>query len=41
MSKEQYARLLEKYMASNGDTFGGGTFFEPYKYKTDIKYFGP
>ena len=41
LNKNQYQDLVEKYAAMNEDTFGAGIWYEPYKYKTDIKLFGP
>ena len=41
LSKDEYRKLLEKFAVVNGDTFGAGIWFEAYKYKADIKNFGP
>ena len=41
LSQEQYTSLLEKTVASSNVTFGTGMFYEPYAYRTDIKYYGP
>lgn len=41
MDKEQYVSMLKSYINSNDETLGAGVWFEPYKYKSDVKYFGP
>lgn len=42
LPKTHYARLLEKNLDLNNKlTFGIGIWFEPGRYKSDIKYFGP
>jgi methyl-accepting chemotaxis protein len=41
MSKEQYVTMLESYAAINDETLGTGVWFEPFKYKPGLKYFGP
>lgn len=41
MSRDEYQKLVEKYAAINEDTLGAGVWFEPNKYKDDIKFFGP
>lgn len=41
LSKDEYKNLLEKFAVVNGDTLGTGIWFEAYKYKADIKNFGP
>lgn len=41
MSQDEYKNLVQKYVAVNEDTFGVGVWFEPYKYKDNIKFFGP
>lgn len=41
MNKAQYITLLETYTEMNSETFGAGVWFEPYKYMSDTKYFGP
>lgn len=41
VTKEECEGLLKKYIALNDNTFGMGIWFEPYKYKKDIKYFAP
>jgi len=33
--------ILSKYTESNADTLGTGAYFEPYKYKNSLKFFGP
>lgn len=39
--REEYQSLVEKYAALSDDTLGVGVWFELYKYKPDLKYFGP
>ncbi|APM39484.1 methyl-accepting chemotaxis protein [Clostridium kluyveri] len=39
--EDEYKNLVQKYAAINEDTFGVGVWFEPYKYKENIKLFGP
>ncbi|GKX64876.1 methyl-accepting chemotaxis protein [Inconstantimicrobium mannanitabidum] len=41
ISKDQYKNLVQKFAEVNGDTLGTGVWFEAYKYKADIKNFGP
>lgn len=41
MSQDDYKNLLSKYILLNHDTMGAGVWYEPSKYKSDIKYFGP
>ncbi|MBU5590369.1 methyl-accepting chemotaxis protein [Clostridium sp. MSJ-4] len=41
LSKEQYAEMLREVILTNKDTYGAGIWFEPYKYKDELKYFGP
>lgn len=41
MGKDNYISLLKEVPVTNEDTFGVGVWFEPYKYKNDVKYFGP
>lgn len=41
ISTDEYKNLVKKYAQINQDTMGTGVWFEPYKYKNDIKYFGP
>ena len=41
MGKDNYVSLLKEFPVTNADTFGVGVWFEPYKYKNDVKYFGP
>ncbi|MDP4182450.1 MAG: methyl-accepting chemotaxis protein [Bacillota bacterium] len=41
MSKEQYVSLVENFVSLNNDTLGAGVWFEPFKYKAGLKYFGP
>lgn len=41
LNKENYEALLKQMVASNSETFGAGVWYEPYKYKNDINFFGP
>jgi len=41
MTKENFRSLVQKAPTTNKDTFGTGIWFELFKYKKDIKYFGP
>jgi methyl-accepting chemotaxis protein len=41
ISKAQYAEFLKSAITSNPLTLGAGIWFEPFRYKTDIQYFGP
>ncbi|PWK04963.1 methyl-accepting chemotaxis protein [Tumebacillus permanentifrigoris] len=41
LNREQYVRLVENTLQTNKDTFGLGVFYEPNRYKADVKYFGP
>ncbi len=41
MSPADYKMLLLNLPTLNEDTLGTGIWFDPYKYKTDLKYFGP
>lgn len=39
--KENYVELLKAIITTNEDTLGAGVWYEPYKYKSDIQFFGP
>lgn len=41
MSKTQYVELVKRYVVTNPSTFGDGVFFHYYKYKPNVKFFGP
>lgn len=41
MSPDDYKNLLKKYALVNSDTLGAGVWYEPNKYKTNLKFFGP
>ncbi len=41
MAKDNFAELLKQSIKENPDTFGAGIFYEPFKYKEDIEFFGP
>ena len=38
-SLESYEEMLKNAIPTNESTFGGGIFFEPYKYKENLQYF--
>lgn len=41
MTKEEYKDIVQRYCNINSDTLGAGVWFEPNKYRSDIKFFGP
>jgi methyl-accepting chemotaxis protein len=41
ISKEQYSTFLQNAIPSNALIVGSGIWFEPFNYKSDVKYFGP
>ncbi|MBV7276394.1 methyl-accepting chemotaxis protein [Clostridium sp. PL3] len=41
MTKEDYKALVQKSITTNEETFGAGIWFEPYKYKKDVKLYAP
>nr|WP_241254695.1 methyl-accepting chemotaxis protein [Brevibacillus sp. SYP-B805] len=41
LNKDDFAALLKNAVSQNRETFGAGIFYEPFKYKGDLKYFGP
>jgi methyl-accepting chemotaxis protein len=41
LNKDHFAALLKNAVSLNQETFGAGIFYEPFKYKGDLKYFGP
>ncbi|WP_234121254.1 PDC sensor domain-containing protein [Clostridium hydrogenum] len=41
MSTDDYKNLLKKYVLINSDTLGTGIWYEPNKYKSNLKFFGP
>ncbi|MCM8709833.1 methyl-accepting chemotaxis protein [Clostridium sp. SYSU_GA19001] len=41
LNKEDYFYFLKEMINSNKDTLGAGIWFEPNKYRDNIKYFGP
>ncbi|MBU3146641.1 methyl-accepting chemotaxis protein [Clostridium sp. CF012] len=41
LTKEAITKAQEEVISTNEDTLGVGVWFEPYKYKKDIKFFGP
>lgn len=38
---ESYKSILQKTVALNNDTFGMGVWYEPYKYTSGMKFYGP
>lgn len=41
LTKEAITKAQEEVITTNEDTLGVGVWFEPYKYKKEIKFFGP
>jgi methyl-accepting chemotaxis protein len=41
LTKAAITKAQEEVITSNEDTLGVGVWFEPYKYKKEIKFFGP
>ncbi|ABZ84676.1 methyl-accepting chemotaxis protein [Heliomicrobium modesticaldum Ice1] len=41
LSKDLFEQQLINTVTANEETFGVGVFFEPNRYKPDLKYFGP
>ncbi|MGH4140912.1 methyl-accepting chemotaxis protein [Clostridium sp.] len=41
LSKAAILKSQEEVLSTNKDTLGVGVWFEPYKYKKDLKFFGP
>lgn len=41
LNKENYQELLKQIISTNSETYGAGVWYEPNKYKNDIKFFGP
>ncbi len=41
LKENNYRKLMPELFASNQETFGGGVWFEPYKYDPNMKYFSP
>lgn len=39
--ENSYKDILTSFIDSNDETFGGGIWFEPYKYRSDIMFFSP
>jgi len=37
----KYIKFMNKAIISNPNTIGGGIWYEPYKFKNDLSYFGP
>jgi methyl-accepting chemotaxis protein len=41
MTKDEYKDIVQRFPSINPDTLGVGVWFEPNKYKNDVKFFGP
>lgn len=41
LNKEAITKTQEELISTNKDTLGAGVWFEPYKFKKDIEFFGP
>ncbi len=41
LTKAAITKAQQEVLSTNKDTLGVGVWFEPYKYKKDIKFFGP
>ncbi len=41
LDKESFRRILEKAVLNNEATLGAGIWIEPYRYRSDVEYFGP
>jgi methyl-accepting chemotaxis protein len=41
LSKDNFSNIIKEMILTNEDTLGGGVWFEPNKYDTTLKYFGP
>ncbi|HEY8892743.1 MAG TPA: methyl-accepting chemotaxis protein [Clostridium sp.] len=41
LNKATITKTQEEVLSTNKETFGVGVWFEPFKYKKDIKFFGP
>ena len=41
LNNAEITKSQEEVLSTNKDTFGVGVWFEPYKYKEEIKFFGP
>lgn len=41
LTEKNYENLVKSYVNSNDQTFGAGIWYEPFKYKNDVKFFGP
>lgn len=41
LEESMYRSTLPSLAESNDETFGGGIWFEPYRYRQDIQYFSP
>ena len=41
MKDANYRKLMLELLGTNSETFGGGIWFEPYAYHSDVQYFSP
>lgn len=41
VTKQNYIDLLQKIITTNDETYGAGVWYEPYKYNSTVKFFGP
>ncbi|WP_032122086.1 methyl-accepting chemotaxis protein [Clostridium amazonitimonense] len=41
LQKNNYEEFVKSFVSLNEETYGVGIWFEPYKYKQDMKFFGP
>lgn len=41
LNKNQFIDILQRDIKTNNDIFGAGVWFEPYRYRQNLKYFGP
>ena len=41
IDEKAYVNILEKLINTNEETLGGGVWYEPYKFKANIKHFAP
>lgn len=40
LTNDQYEDLIKNLIKTNDETFGGGVFYEPYKFNANQKFFG-
>lgn len=41
MTEDEYKDIVQRFLSINADTLGVGVWFEPNKYRNDVKFFGP